>query len=86
MTVLLRICQMAFTWLLVVLPMVSALKMDVLAHAGHESKSKERCIRNFVAKDQLVVVTATIDGSKGDGQQLNMHVSTFEDFPTKLTT
>lgn len=56
------------------LPLVSALKFDIQAHPGHESASKERCIRNFVAKDQLVVVTATISGSKGDGQTLNMHV------------
>ncbi|CAK1357525.1 Endoplasmic reticulum vesicle protein 25 [Cercospora beticola] len=56
------------------LPLVSALKFDIQAHPGHESASKERCIRNFVAKDQLVVVTATISGSKGDGQTLNMHI------------
>lgn len=58
-----------------VLPLVAALKFDIQAHPGHESASKERCIRNFVAKDQLVVVTATIDGKRGDGQTLNMHVS-----------
>jgi hypothetical protein len=59
---------------LVLLPLVSALKFDMAAHHGHESASKERCIRNFVAKDQLVVVTANVDGFRGDGQQLNMHV------------
>jgi len=57
------------------IPLVSALKFDLQAHPGHESASKERCIRNFVAKDQLVVVTATVSGSRGDGQTLNMHVS-----------
>ena len=57
-------------------PLISALKFDVVAHPGHESKSKERCVRNFVAKDQLVVVTAIIDGSRGDGQIVNMHVRT----------
>lgn len=57
------------------LPLVAALKFDIQAHPGHESASKERCIRNFVAKDQLVVVTATVSGSRGDGQTLNMHVS-----------
>lgn len=56
------------------LPLISALKFDVQAHPGHESASKERCIRNFVAKDQLVVVTATVSGHRGDGQVLNMHV------------
>lgn len=58
------------------LPLVSALKFDLQAHPGHESQSKERCIRNFVAKDQLVVVTATVSGNRGDGQTLNMHVRT----------
>ncbi|KAL1638570.1 vesicle coat component [Diplodia intermedia] len=60
--------------LLVSLPAVSALKFDIEAHPGHESASKERCIRNFVMKDQLVVVTTITDGSKGDGQKLNMHI------------
>jgi p24 family protein delta-1 len=69
---LLRLCS--YLLLLVALPLASALKMDVLAHPGHEAASKERCIRNFVAKDQLVVVTVIIDGVRGDGQQLNMHV------------
>nr|POE54357.1 endoplasmic reticulum vesicle protein 25 [Quercus suber] len=56
------------------LPLISALKFDIVAHPGHESKSKERCVRNFVAKDQLVVVTATVSGNRGDGQVLNMHI------------
>lgn len=60
--------------LLVSLPFVSALKFDIEAHPGHESASKERCVRNFVMKDQLVVVTTITDGYKGDGQRLNMHV------------
>ncbi|KAF1989792.1 hypothetical protein K402DRAFT_461115 [Aulographum hederae CBS 113979] len=60
--------------LFLALPAISALKFDIQAHPGSESASKERCIRNFVAKDQLVVVTAIVGGSKGDGQQLNMHI------------
>ncbi|KAK3325661.1 emp24/gp25L/p24 family/GOLD-domain-containing protein [Apodospora peruviana] len=40
------------------------------------SYSKQRCIRNFVGRDTLVVVTAIIDGYKGDGMQVNMHVET----------
>jgi hypothetical protein len=56
------------------IPLIPALKLDIVAHPGHEAKSKERCIRNFVAKDQLVVVTAIIDGHRGDGQMVNMHV------------
>ena len=42
------------------LPLISALKFDVTAHRGHESAKSERCIRNFVAKDQLVVVTVIV--------------------------
>lgn len=51
----------------------SALKFDLVAKPAGSS-NKERCIRNFVAKETLVVVTATLDGSKGDGQQVNIHV------------
>jgi hypothetical protein len=60
--------------LLVVLPFSHALKFDLVAHSGHSAKN-ERCIRNFVNRDTLVVVTATISGSRGDGQVVNMHVS-----------
>ena len=60
--------------LVFLLPLISGLKFDVQAHAGHEAASKERCIRNFVQRDQLVVVTATISGNRGDGQLLNLHV------------
>ena len=48
----------------------SALKFDLSAVSG----KNERCIRNFVFKDQLVVVTAIVSGNKGDGQVVNMHV------------
>jgi len=51
-----------------------ALKCDIEAYSQGERKG-ERCIRNFVAKDTLVVVTATVDGFKGDGMVVNMHVS-----------
>lgn len=51
-----------------------ALKFDIEAF-GKGDRRSERCIRNFVAKDTLVVVTATVDGTKGDGMVLNMHVS-----------
>ncbi|PSK60686.1 endoplasmic reticulum vesicle protein [Elsinoe australis] len=56
------------------LPSVLGLKFDIQAHPGHESKDKERCIRNFVQNGQLVVVTATVSGSRGDGMMLNMHI------------
>ncbi|KAJ9156409.1 Endoplasmic reticulum vesicle protein 25 [Pleurostoma richardsiae] len=50
-----------------------ALKFDLTAYSQHEKKP-ERCIRNFVAKDTLVVVTATLSGYKGDGMQVNLHI------------
>ncbi|ETN45400.1 endoplasmic reticulum vesicle protein 25 [Cyphellophora europaea CBS 101466] len=50
-----------------------ALKFDLLAHPGH-SANNERCIRNFVNRDTLVVVTATVGGHKGDGMVVNMHI------------
>lgn len=53
--------------------LASALRFDLQAGSGHSSKN-ERCIRNFVMQDQLVVVTAIVDGNKGDGQVVNMHV------------
>ncbi|KAF4555859.1 emp24/gp25L/p24 family/GOLD-like protein 2 [Elsinoe fawcettii] len=56
------------------LPSALGLKFDIQAHPGHESKDKERCIRNFVQNGQLVVVTATVSGSRGDGMMLNMHI------------
>ena len=60
--------------LLLALPLTWALKFDLAAHTGYGAKY-ERCIRNFVARDTLVLVTAIVDGSKGDGQMVNMHVS-----------
>lgn len=61
--------------LLLLLVCAEALKFDVQAYSRGDRKG-ERCIRNFVAKDTLVVVTAIIDGTKGDGMNLDMHVST----------
>jgi hypothetical protein len=57
-----------------VLPFSSALKFDLLAHPGAHS-NKERCIRNFVSRDTLVLVTAIVTGGQqGDGQVVNMQV------------
>ncbi len=47
-----------------------ALKFDLAPTHG-----QERCIRNFVGADTLVVVTATVSGEKGDGMSVNMNVS-----------
>jgi hypothetical protein len=51
-----------------------ALKFDIEAKSAGD-KSRVRCIRNFVAKDTLVVVTSTVDGYRGDGMRVDMHVS-----------
>lgn len=58
--------------LLLLAGIASALKFDVVAQA--EGSAKERCVRNFVGRDTLVVVTATVDGYKGDGMAVNIHV------------
>ena len=59
--------------LLFLLTLTTALKFDLIAQPGHSAKN-ERCIRNFVNRDTLVVVTATVSGSKGDGMMVNMHI------------
>ncbi|KAJ5374724.1 G-protein comlpex beta subunit CpcB, partial [Penicillium concentricum] len=59
-------------FLFVFFQLASALKFDLVATSG--GGSNERCIRNFVSKDQLVVVTAIVGGSKGDGQRVNIHI------------
>ncbi|KAI6250020.1 Endoplasmic reticulum vesicle protein 25 [Erysiphe necator] len=51
---------------------VLALKFDLEAHP--KGSEKQRCIRNFVPKDTLVVVTAVVSGTKGDGMIVNIHV------------
>ena len=61
--------------LLCLVPICTALKFDLYANV-HSGKN-ERCIRNFVPRDQLVVVTANVGGQKGDGQVVNMHVCLF---------
>ncbi|KAL8702450.1 MAG: hypothetical protein Q9201_004374 [Fulgogasparrea decipioides] len=68
-----RLCSILGVLSLAVVPLSSALKFDLQAHTGHSSKY-ERCIRNFVAKDTLVLVTAIVSGQKGDGQMVNMHI------------
>ena len=50
-----------------------ALKFDLHAYSSHDQKPW-RCIQNFVNRNTLVVVTATISGHKGDGMLVNMHV------------
>nr|KMM71730.1 endoplasmic reticulum vesicle protein 25 [Coccidioides posadasii RMSCC 3488] len=50
----------------------NALRFDLIANT-HSGKH-ERCVRNFVNRDQLVVVTAIVSGQKGDGQVVNMHI------------
>ncbi|RCI08397.1 hypothetical protein L249_8862 [Ophiocordyceps polyrhachis-furcata BCC 54312] len=50
------------------------LKLELHAHPGSESKKKERCVRNFVGQETLVVVAAKVDGHKGDGMMVNIHI------------
>ncbi|RDL39042.1 Uncharacterized protein BP5553_03382 [Venustampulla echinocandica] len=50
-----------------------ALKFDIDATSRND-RSRVRCIRNFVARDTLVVVTATVDGYKGDGMKVDMEI------------
>ncbi|KAG5922423.1 vesicle coat component [Claviceps africana] len=54
--------------LLLLLGTAQALRFELLA------SGKERCIRNYVGVDTLVVVKATVSGTKGDGMIVNMHV------------
>lgn len=68
--------------LLLFLACVEGLKFDVQAYSKGD-KQGQRCIRNFVTKDTLVVVTATIDGYKGDGMNVNMDVSVNANFSAK---
>lgn len=65
--------------LLCIAQLSTALKFDLPANVNNE-----RCIRNFVSKDQLVVVTAIVGGQKGDGQVVNMHVCFPHAFPCLL--
>jgi hypothetical protein len=58
--------------LLLFLSLASALKFDIVAQP--KNSNEPRCIRNYVSKDTLVVVTVTASGQKGDGQTLNIHV------------
>jgi len=59
--------------LLLFLACADALKFELQAYPRGDKRS-ERCVRNFVSKETLVVVTATVSGSKGDGMVVNMHI------------
>ncbi|EUC31055.1 hypothetical protein COCVIDRAFT_108095 [Bipolaris victoriae FI3] len=69
-----RLARLVSYLLLTLLPLTAALKFDLHPVAERESARYERCIRNFVAKEQLVVVTAILDGYRGDGQRVDMHI------------
>ena len=78
-----RLSRLFACLLLLVLPLAAALKFDLHPGTAHDAAANERCVRNFVAKEQLVVVTAILDGFKGDGQKVDMHVCFFAAFPEK---
>jgi hypothetical protein len=69
-----RLTRVLSCVLLAILPLTAALKFDLHPVSTHDSAKYERCVRNFVAKEQLVVVTAILDGYRGDGQRVDMHV------------
>ncbi|CAN9186987.1 unnamed protein product [Alternaria alternata] len=52
-----RLARLLSCVLLALLPLTAALKFDLHPVAAHDSAKYERCIRNFVAREQLVVVT-----------------------------
>lgn len=60
--------------MLLLVSTVTALRFELAAHSGSENHKKERCIRNFVNRDTLVVVKSTVGGYKGDGMVVNIHV------------
>lgn len=62
-------------FVLLFITLAQALKFDIPALP--KGTNKPRCIRNYVSKDTLVVVTVTASGNKGDGQTLNIHVREF---------
>jgi len=70
--------MLAVLFWLTLLPLALSLKFDLQAHAGNSAKH-QRCIRNFVSEKTLVVVTATVSGSKGDGQSVNMLIKDTQD-------
>ena len=69
-----RLARLLSCVLLALLPLTAALKFDLHPVAAHDSAKYERCIRNFVAREQLVIVTVIMDGYRGDGQRVDMHV------------
>ncbi|KAJ4339337.1 vesicle coat component [Didymella glomerata] len=69
-----RILRLFTLLIAVIAPLAAALKFDLHPVSPHDAAKYERCIRNFVAKDQLVVVTAILDGYRGDGQKVDMHI------------
>ena len=49
-----------------------ALRFDLIAK--QKNTVVPRCIRNYVGRDTLVVVTTTVSGKKNDGQRVDIHV------------
>lgn len=61
-----------FCSLLLLATFGNALKFELEARKAGDVR--ERCVRNFVGRDTLIVVTAIVSGNKGDGQQVNIQV------------
>ncbi|KAI9849837.1 MAG: succinate dehydrogenase assembly factor 2 [Sclerophora amabilis] len=69
-----RLTSVVFLILLAIIDLSAALKFDLQSYSANQQTKSERCVRNFVARDTLVVVTAIVDGQKGDGQIVDMHI------------
>lgn len=73
-----RLSRLLGCLLLALLPLAAALKFDLHPVAPQDAAKQQRCVRNFVAREQLVVVTAILDGYRGDGQRVDMHVCSIQ--------
>ncbi|GEQ66986.1 hypothetical protein JCM33374_g649 [Metschnikowia sp. JCM 33374] len=65
--------MLTFSWLFlsVLVALAAALQLEVPA----QDSATPVCIRDFVGKDQVVVINVKTDGSKGDGQKLQLTVT-----------
>ena len=66
-------------FLLLPIALTQALKFELYAH--RETYPVEKCIRNFVGDDTLVVVTAIVSGTRGDGQRVDINVCPISLYP-----
>ena len=58
--------------LIVFLKYISAIKFNLPAQPSEYVN--QLCLRYFVEPNELIIVTASVNGHKGDGQRVNMEV------------